>query len=156
VRDPRGGGVRKSPYVREMFGRITRRYDLVNLLLSFGLDRLWRRRAVALLELPRDGTAVDLCCGTGDVAAELARTVGDEAVVGVDFVEGMLVRARAKYPGIRFVEGDALAVPLEGGGFDGATVAFALRNVDDVEALFREMGRLVRPGGRVVSLELTR
>lgn len=142
--------------VREMFGRITGRYDLLNLCLSFGLDRLWRHAAVRELGLPLSGTAVDLCCGTGDVTETLARRVGRANVVGVDFVPGMLEQARAKYPGIRFVEGDALAVPLPSDGFDGASVAFGLRNVKDVEALFREMHRLVRPGGRVVSLELTR
>lgn len=148
--------MRKSPFVREMFGRITARYDLLNLCLSFGLDRLWRRAAVRQLRLPPGGSAVDLCCGTGDVTETLARQVGRPQVVGVDFVPAMLEKARVKYPGIRFVEGDALAVPLPDAQFDGATVAFGLRNVDDVEALFREMRRLVRPGGRVVSLELTR
>lgn len=148
--------MRKSPFVREMFGRITARYDLLNLCLSLGLDRLWRKAAVRQLHLPPGGTAVDLCCGTGDVTETLARQVGRPQVVGVDFVPAMLEKARAKYPGIRFVEGDALAVPLPDAQFDGATVAFGLRNVDDVEALFREMRRLVRPGGRVVSLELTR
>ena len=147
---------RKSPFVRRMFGRITRRYDLLNLCLSFGLDRLWRRAAVRELRLPPGGSAVDLCCGTGDVSETLARQVGRERVVGLDFVPGMIEQARAKYPGIRFLEGDALATGLEDARFDGASVAFALRNVDDVEALFREMRRLVRPGGRVVSLELTR
>lgn len=147
---------RKSPYIRTMFGRIARRYDLLNLCLSFGLDRGWRRAAVRELRLiPGDG-AVDLCCGTGDVAEALARVVGREQVVGLDFVPGMLEHARAKFPGIRFVEGDALRTGLPEAGFDGATVAFALRNVDDVEALFREMRRLVRPGRRIVALELTR
>lgn len=158
---PTGSGeaptaARKSPFVRRMFGRITRRYDLLNLCLSFGLDRLWRRAAVRELRLPPGGSAVDLCCGTGDVSETLARQVGRERVVGLDFVPGMVEQARGKYPGIRFLEGDALATGLEGACFDGASVAFALRNVDDVEALFREMRRLVRPGGRVVSLELTR
>lgn len=145
----------KAEQVRAMFGRITPRYDLLNRVLSMGLDRSWRRRAVAELGLGPGQGAVDLCCGSGDLAAEIAAVTGPEGVVGVDFCEPMLAEARRKYPGIRFVAGDALQVPL-GEEFDAATVAFGLRNVESLPRLFAEMARLVRPGGRVLSLELTR
>ncbi len=146
----------KASLVRGIFARIAGRYDLLNALLSLGLHRTWRRAAAAQLDLVAGSTAVDLCCGTGELTRALARLAGPENVVGLDFVPEMLERARLRHPGIRFLEADALATALPEGSFDGASVAFALRNVEDVEALFREMTRLVRPGGRVVSLELTR
>lgn len=138
--------------VERMFTQIAPRYDLVNRLLSLGLDRGWRRRAVRELGLLPGEPAVDLCCGTGDLSADLRPA----RVTGVDFSEAMLERARQKFPDLTFVHGDALNVPLPGGSFQGATVAFGLRNVECLEDLWREMMRLVRPGGRVVSLELTR
>jgi demethylmenaquinone methyltransferase/2-methoxy-6-polyprenyl-1,4-benzoquinol methylase len=151
---PPSGG--KASLVRGIFARIAGRYDLLNSLLSLGLHQPWRRRAAAHLGLHQGSRVVDLCCGTGDLTAVLAHQVGPENVVGVDFVPEMLERARLRHPELRFVEGDALATGLPGESFDGASVAFALRNVEDVEALFREMARLIRPEGRVVSLELTR
>ncbi len=146
----------KASLVRGIFARIAGRYDLLNGLLSLGLHRSWRRRAAAHLNLAPGSRVVDLCCGTGELTEALARLAGPENVVGVDFVPEMLERARLRHPELRFVEGDALATGLPEGTFDGASVAFALRNVEDVEALFREMIRLVRPGGQVVSLDLTR
>ena len=154
--------------VRQMFNRICGRYDLLNFVLSFGLDAYWRKRAVRALGLKQGNSAVDLCCGTGDLSLALARQVepgrfppggGREGeagrVVGVDFAEQMLDIARHKFPGMEFVWGDACQVPLEG-GFDAATIAFGPRNIPDVDRLWREMIRLVRPGGQVLSLELTR
>jgi len=146
----------KASLVRGIFAQIAGRYDLLNGLLSLGLHRSWRRQAAAQLQLVPGSRVVDLCCGTGELTVALARLAGPENVVGVDFVPEMLERARRRHPGLRYLEGDALATGLPGGTFDGASVAFALRNVEDVEALFREMARLIRPGGRVVSLELTR
>ncbi|MEW6281744.1 MAG: ubiquinone/menaquinone biosynthesis methyltransferase [Candidatus Eremiobacterota bacterium] len=142
--------------VRAMFGRIAPRYDLVNRWLSLGLDQGWRRRAVAALALSPGDPVVDLCCGTGDLTHALWLGVRPARVVGVDFAEPMLERARGKFPGLEFVHGDALAAPLDPGSFAAATVAFGLRNVEDLGALWREMMRLVRPGGRILSLELTR
>lgn len=138
--------------VERMFSQIAPRYDLVNRLLSLGLDRGWRRRAVKELGLQPGEPAIDLCCGTGDLAADLRPA----RVTGVDFSEPMLQRARQKFPDIEFVHGDALNVPLPEQAFQGATVAFGLRNVESLEGLWREMMRLVKPGGKVVSLELTR
>ncbi len=154
--DPGPEAPRKGPLVQLMFGRIASRYDLLNRILSLGLDRSWRRSAVGALQLPPGGSAVDLCCGTGEVTAALARRVGSRQVVGVDFSPQMLERARARFPDLCFVQADALDTGLPSSAFDGATVAFALRNVESLDALFAEMTRLVRPGGRVVSLELSR
>lgn len=150
--------------VREMFNRICGRYDLLNLVLSFGLDAYWRRQAVRQLRLQPGNRVVDLCCGTGDLSRALWKQVGaGGAVVGVDFAEQMLDIARRKYPQIPFVWGDACQVPLGDGqhpelpgSFDAATLAFGPRNIPDLPALWREMSRLVKPGGQVLSLELTR
>ncbi len=154
--NPNPEAPRKGPLVQQMFGRIASRYDLLNRVLSLGLDRSWRRAAVRELRLPPGGDAVDLCCGTGEVTAALAGQVGNRHVVGVDFSPPMLERARVRFPDLRFVQADAADTGLPSSAFDGATVAFALRNVESLDALFAEMTRLVRPGGRVVSLELTR
>ena len=142
--------------IAEMFDRIHGRYDLLNRVLSMGLDVLWRRRAIRELGLKSGDRVVDLCCGTGDLSQEIAKAVGPAGrVVGVDFAVGMLERAHKKYPGLEFIEGDALNVPLEG-PFDAATLAFGPRNIHDLQALWKELRRLVRPGGKIMSLELTR
>lgn len=139
-----------------MFDRIHRRYDLLNHVLSLGLDGWWRRRAIRELGIGPGDRVLDLCCGTGDLSHEMARAVGPSGrVVGVDFAAGMLSRAREKYPQLEFIEGDALNVPLEG-PFDAAALAFGPRNIPDLPGLWRELRRLVRPGGFVMSLELTR
>jgi demethylmenaquinone methyltransferase/2-methoxy-6-polyprenyl-1,4-benzoquinol methylase len=110
-----------------------------------------------LSALQPGGSALDICTGTGDLAGVLAGRVGERGeVVGVDFCPAMLERARLKYPRLRFVEGDALRLPLEGGRFDAATMAFGLRNLVDTRAGFAEMKRVLRPGGRALVLELTR
>jgi demethylmenaquinone methyltransferase/2-methoxy-6-polyprenyl-1,4-benzoquinol methylase len=146
--------------VRAMFNRIAPRYDLLNRLMSGGLDRAWRSVAADVADLRPGGRALDLCTGTGDLALALAERVGPGGeVVGVDFAEAMLERARAKAAGrpvtARFELADALALPFPDGSFDAATVAFGARNLDDLDAGLREMARVVRPGGRVVVLEIT-
>lgn len=142
--------------IREMFDRICGRYDLLNRVLSFGADPYWRWRAVRALA-PRKGESVlDLCCGTGDLSKAMAAAVGPTGrVVGVDFAAQMLGIARAKCPQLTFLQGDACAVPLDE-KFDHACLAFGPRNIPDLDKLWKEMQRLVRPGGRVLSLELTR
>ena len=141
--------------VRPMFGRIAPHYDLLNRVLTVGIDRTWRR-AVVRAAGPLEGRrAVDACCGTGDLTLELARAGAQ--VVGVDFCVPMLERAgRKRAPGQRlFAHGDALALPLEDDSCDVATVAFGIRNVADRAAGLRELARVVRPGGRVLVLELS-
>ncbi len=141
--------------IQQMFNRICGRYDLNNRLLSLGLDRYWRWRAVQLLGLQPGDSVVDLCCGTGDLCQALHRVVAPGRVVGVDFAAKMLAKARTKFPRFEYVEADVLEVPLEG-GFRAATIAFGPRNIPDLDGLWKEMQRLVVPGGLVLSLELTR
>ena len=145
--------------VRAMFARIAPRYDLLNRLLSFSLDKRWRRRVVRIVtpRLQKSGaTALDVCCGTGDLALELARVDG-VAVTGCDFVPEMIVRARAKSEGLanppEWVEADALALPFPNQSFDVATVAFGLRNLADYRRGIVEMVRVLRPNGMVAILE---
>jgi len=131
-----------------MFDRISTRYDLVNRVMTFGMDIGWRRRAVRELRLPGGALVADLACGTGDLCDELL--TGGYRAVGFDFSHGMLRNAGTSAP---LVEADALRLPLADGGVDGATCGFALRNVTEVTALFAETARVLRPGGRVAFLE---
>ncbi|MHB2015527.1 MAG: bifunctional demethylmenaquinone methyltransferase/2-methoxy-6-polyprenyl-1,4-benzoquinol methylase UbiE [Candidatus Xenobia bacterium] len=140
--------------VQRMFARITPRYDLLNCLLSLGLDNSWRRRVVAEAAPGRNEAALDLCTGTGALAALLAQRAG--RVVGLDFCEPMLVDARRKYPGIEFVQGDAHTLPYPDGAFQVITIAFGLRNLERPTEALREWYRVLSPGGRLVVLELTR
>jgi demethylmenaquinone methyltransferase / 2-methoxy-6-polyprenyl-1,4-benzoquinol methylase len=144
-------GAEKQRLVRELFDRISGRYDLVNRVMTFGMDVGWRRRAVHELRLTAGACVIDLACGTGDLCRELRRN-GYRAI-GVDFAHGMLVHAAAEAP---LVEADVLRLPLVDGSADGATCGFALRNVVDLDALFGETARIVRPGGRVCFLETGR
>jgi demethylmenaquinone methyltransferase / 2-methoxy-6-polyprenyl-1,4-benzoquinol methylase len=146
--------------VRAMFDRIAPRYDLLNRAMTAGLDGRWRRAAAAAADLAAGDRALDCCTGTGDLALELApRVTRLGRVVGLDFAEEMLGRARAKAEArglpVEFVQGDALALPFDDGSFDAATVAFGIRNVSDLDGGLAEMARVVRPGGRVVILEIT-
>jgi demethylmenaquinone methyltransferase/2-methoxy-6-polyprenyl-1,4-benzoquinol methylase len=139
--------------VRRMFDRIAPVYDAMNRLMTAGLDRRWRREtAEAVVE--RDDRVLDVCCGTGDLALAAAHAGG--RVTGLDFSEAMLERARRKDPSIDWVEGDALALPFADGSFDAVTVGFGVRNLDDLEGGLRELRRVLRPGGRVAILEITR
>lgn len=146
--------------VQSMFARIAGRYDLLNRVLSFGIDRRWRARLLAEAGAAGGRSVVDVCCGTGDVALAFARA--GERVLGVDFTREMLGRAEEKRarlrtaaPAVVFVHGDALALPLRGASADLCTVAFGIRNVADRRACLREMARVVRPGGRVLVLEFS-
>jgi len=140
-----------------MFDRIAGLYDRMNSVMTVGLHHQWRRRAADLAELSPGGRALDVATGTGDLAIELAARVapGGE-VVGIDFSEKMLELARAKAgPLVRFQSGNALALDYPDAAFDAATVGFGARNFSDLECGLSEMARVVRPGGRVVVLEIT-
>ncbi len=139
--------------VRRMFDRIAPVYDLMNRVMTAGLDRRWRRTTVRHVVRPGD-RVLDACCGTGDLAVE-ARRQGAGEVTGLDFSERMLERARRKDPGVEWVRGDLLALPFEDASFDAATVGFGVRNVEDLEAALRELRRVLRPGGRLGILEIT-
>ena len=139
--------------VRAMFDRIAPIYDVMNRAFTMGLDGRWRRLAAASAVQPGD-RVLDAACGTGDLALA-ARAAGGE-VTGLDFSERMLERARRKSDAIEWVLGDALALPFEDATFDAATIGFGIRNVDDLDAGLRELARVVRPGGRLAVLEITR
>ncbi len=136
-----------------MFDRIAPRYDLLNTVLSGGIDGRWRRRAAAATLLRPGQSALDIACGSGRLTAELAVRSAGGRVVGLDFSPGMLARARADNPALEFVEGDALRLPFGEGEFDAATIAFGLRNLADPRLGLAEMARVAR---RVVVLEFVK
>ena len=136
-----------------MFDRIAPVYDLMNRVMTAGLDRRWRRLAVREVVWPGD-RVLDSCCGTGDLAVEAERRGG--RVVGLDFSERMLERARRKSGTIEWVQGDALALPFDDGEFDAVTCGFGVRNLADLEGGLREAARVLRPGGKIAVLEITR
>lgn len=142
-------GEEKVRVVRNMFDTIAPRYDLVNRIMTFGLDRGWRRRTVAALALERGALVADLACGTGDLCRELQKQ-GLHAV-GVDLSAGMLANARTSAP---LAQADILDLPCPDASFDGITCGFALRNVTDLGQLFDETARVLRPAGRIAFLEL--
>jgi demethylmenaquinone methyltransferase / 2-methoxy-6-polyprenyl-1,4-benzoquinol methylase len=152
-------GTLPDPQVRAMFDRIAGFYDLMNSVMTAGLHHRWRSRAADLAAVGPGDRVLDVATGTGDLALELARRVApDGEVVGSDFADGMLERARAKAAGrrdVRFELGDAQALPYADGEFAAATVGFGARNFGDLPRGIGEMARVVRPGGRVVVLEIT-
>ena len=141
-------GEEKARVVRRLFDTISPRYDLVNRVMTFGMDAGWRRRTVRELALPAGARVLDLACGTGDLCRELA-AIGHRPV-GFDFSHGMLLAARTEVP---LVEADILRLPVRDASTDGATCGFALRNVVSLEHLFAEIARVLRPGGRIALLE---
>ncbi|HEX9633797.1 MAG TPA: ubiquinone/menaquinone biosynthesis methyltransferase [Gemmatimonadales bacterium] len=157
--DPaRLSGDAKRSYVRDMFTAIAPRYDLLNHLLSLNIDRGWRRRAVARLAWERTpaGTFLDACAGTLDLAAQLAAQPGFTGrVVGADFVVPMLRLGKDKSCDVRPVGADTLRLPFANRTFDGGTVGFGIRNLVDVDAGFRELRRVLKPGARLVVLDFT-
>jgi demethylmenaquinone methyltransferase / 2-methoxy-6-polyprenyl-1,4-benzoquinol methylase len=139
--------------VRRMFDRIAPVYDVMNRVMTAGLDRRWRAATVAQVVRPGD-RVLDACCGTGDLAVAALRA-GARDVSGLDFSEAMLERARSKEPAVEWVRGDLLALPFADETFDSATVGFGIRNVEDIEAALRELRRVLRPRGRLGILEIT-
>jgi len=149
-------GTLPEEQVRAMFDRIARVYDLMNSVMTVGLHHRWRERAADRAAVGPGDRVLDVATGTGDLAIELSRRVvpGGE-VVGTDFSDRMLELARAKAPGIAFEQANALELPYDDGSFDAATVGFGARNFSDLARGLSEMARVVRPGGRVVVLEIT-
>ena len=152
----------KARYVRRMFGAIAPRYDLINAVLSGGLHRRWKQATARLVQVPPGGRAIDVCCGTGDLALLLARYAGPRGrVVGIDFSEEMLRVARRKAAAaglgisVTFALGDAEALGLPDAAFDGAAVGFGIRNTVHPETALREIHRVLRPGGRLAILEFS-
>jgi demethylmenaquinone methyltransferase/2-methoxy-6-polyprenyl-1,4-benzoquinol methylase len=153
-------GTLPEPQVQAMFDRIASFYDVMNSVMTAGLHHRWRARAADLAQVGPGDRVLDVATGTGDLALELARRVGPRGeVVGSDFAREMLARARVKARdaglGVRFEWGNALELPYPEDGFDAATVGFGARNFSDLDRGLGEMVRVVRPGGRVVVLEIT-
>lgn len=164
-------GAERRRYVADLFSRIARRYDLLNDLMTFGMHRRWKRRtarsAAAGLPIPSQpgpelpGLALDVSTGTGDLAFELARCPGVNAVAAVDLLPAMLRLAQAKRrrqrggSGVSLLQGDAVSLPFADDSFGCATAGFSLRNMPEVRPALAEMVRVVRPGGRVALLELS-
>lgn len=142
-------GDEKRAAVRSMFDAIAPRYDLVNRVMTFRMDVGWRRRTVRALELPRGARVADLACGTGDLCRELV--VQGLRPFGFDLSFGMLASARTGAP---LAQADILRLPVPDGALDGVTCGFALRNLVDLGAFFDELGRAVRPAGRIALLEV--
>jgi demethylmenaquinone methyltransferase / 2-methoxy-6-polyprenyl-1,4-benzoquinol methylase len=139
--------------VRRMFDRIAPVYDAMNRTMTAGIDRRWRRLTAEAAVRPGDDV-LDACCGTGDLAIAASRAGGN--VTGLDFSPAMLARARRKAPGLEWIEGDLLALPFADASFDSATVGFGVRNVEDLGGAIEELRRVLRPGGRLGVLEITR
>jgi demethylmenaquinone methyltransferase/2-methoxy-6-polyprenyl-1,4-benzoquinol methylase len=138
--------------VRSMFDRIAPVYDVMNRVMTAGLDQRWRRLTARSAVRPGD-RVLDACCGTGDLAVQAVRLGG--AVTGLDFSPRMLDRARRKAPAVEWVQGDLLELPFEEGSFESATVGFGVRNVADLERGIAELRRVLVPGGRLAILEIT-
>lgn len=151
------GALKSGADVREMFGRIAPRYDLMNRLMTGWQDERWRRKAVAYALAAGNRRLLDVATGTGDLAIALADG-GGVSVVGLDFAPPMIAGAEAKRHGrndVAFLIGDGMHLPFPDRAFDAVTVSFGLRNMPDYAAALQEMARVIKPGGRLVCLELT-
>jgi demethylmenaquinone methyltransferase/2-methoxy-6-polyprenyl-1,4-benzoquinol methylase len=142
-------GEAKAAAVRQMFDTIAPRYDLINRIMTFRLDVRWRRKAVRLLALPANSTVLDLASGTGDLCLDLARA--GQRPISVDFSFGMLAADRSGAPR---AQADILTMPFPNSSVDGVTCGFALRNLVDLPSFFAEIGRVVKPGGRIALLDV--
>lgn len=154
----------RAEEVQTMFDRIAGRYDLMNRVMTLGIDGRWRAAAVRAARVDPSTRALDVCCGTGDITFLIAEA-GAEHVTGLDFSANMLEQARKRqrnhrHPSgrkrVEFVQGDALNLPFPDDSFDVVTVSFGVRNVEDLDRAFQEFARVTRPGGRIVCLEITR
>jgi demethylmenaquinone methyltransferase/2-methoxy-6-polyprenyl-1,4-benzoquinol methylase len=154
---PAPGAIKPDSQIAEMFGRIVRRYDLMNRVMTFGMDVRWRKKAVRAARGAGSRRALDVATGTGDLAIALADG-GFREVIGLDFAPEMIAAAKEKRLGradLTFMVGDALDLPFPDDHFDAVTVSFGLRNMKNYLAAITEMARVIEPGGRFVCLELT-
>lgn len=152
----------KAQFVHEVFESIAPKYDLMNDILSFGRHKRWRRFTMEQMNVKPGSTAIDVCCGTCDWTVSLAQASGTGKIVGLDFSRGMLAYGERKIKSvnltgqIELIHGNAMELPYGSDTFDYATIGFALRNVPDLKQVLQEMKRVVKPGGLVVSLELSK
>lgn len=151
----------KSQYVKETFNSIAGKYDFMNTLMSFGMDRLWRRKTVEIVKAGPGMKVVDVCCGTGKLSKELAIKVAPQGnVIGIDFSENMLEKGRENLldftykENITLLQGDAMNIKFEDNLFDGATIGWGLRNLPDPRLGIQELVRVVKPGAMVVSIDM--
>jgi len=157
------GGKDKATYVKDTFNSIAVHYDLMNSLMSLGMDKHWRNFAVQRVGAKAGMQMLDVCCGTGQLSMELGKAVGSEGhVTGLDFSQKMLDVAKQSLiqspnrDSIVFIQGDAMELPFSDNLFDGVTVGWGLRNLPDLRQGIREMARVVKPGGKVVSLDMAK
>ena len=154
-------GAEKQRYVANLFSRISGRYDLMNDLMTLGMHRRWKKQTAELASQGQNGMAIDVSCGTGDIAIELAFKPNIEHTVGLDLLNEMVTQADAKaktahkITSITMMTGDALSLPFSNDSFACATAGFSLRNMPSIEKAVSEMIRVIKPGGRVVILELS-
>lgn len=148
-------GTERAAAVRDMFARIAPRYDLMNRVMTFGLDRQWRRYVIRKAGLPKGGRLLDIATGTGDIAFEAIEQVGNVMVVGADFVPAIMQVGRQRYAGhrVRWSCADALYLPFPCNTFDAVTHGFLMRNVTDIPRALTEQRRVLKPGGRVICLD---
>ncbi|MDR1857882.1 MAG: ubiquinone/menaquinone biosynthesis methyltransferase, partial [Treponema sp.] len=154
-------GEGKAVYVQKTFNAIAPKYDLMNKIMSMGMDEGWRKLAVKQVNAQPGMHILDVCCGTGRLTLALNKAVGEEgAVIGLDFSENMIAIAEQTFRemaikgNVQFVRGDAMNLPFPDNSFDGAIVGWGLRNLSDLRQGIRELARVVKPGGRVVSLDM--
>ncbi|MCU0646208.1 MAG: ubiquinone/menaquinone biosynthesis methyltransferase, partial [bacterium] len=152
----------KRNYVQKLFSSIPSHYDNMNRVMSLGLDMGWRRKSIRLANFKHDGLLLDLATGTGDMILAAQKIQPEAKFIGLDFCEPLMRLAQQKVNGklnlekVSWIQGDALALPFEDNSFDGAFTAFALRNVISVKQVFTELYRVIRPGGKVASLEMVK
>jgi demethylmenaquinone methyltransferase/2-methoxy-6-polyprenyl-1,4-benzoquinol methylase len=152
----------KEEFVHSVFESIAPKYDLMNNILSFRQHKYWRRFTMNKMNVQAGQTAIDLCCGTCDWTISLAKKSNSGKIIGLDFSQNMLDYGALKIEElglgkqVTLVRGNAMSLPYDDNSFDYATIGFALRNVPDLEQVIREMKRVVKPGGRIVSLELSK
>lgn len=152
----------KEQFVQEVFESIAPKYDMMNDLISFRRHKAWRKFTMKKMNMQPGDTAIDLCCGTCDWTISLAEASGHGKVVGLDFSRNMLAYGKTKVDSrglgeqIELVQGNAMELPFPDHSFDYATIGFGLRNVPDLKQVLREMQRVIKPGGRVVCLEMSK
>ncbi len=147
----------KSVYVEQMFNKIAQKYDLFNDIITFGMHRQWKRFVARQTDLHDEQSCLDLCCGTGDIAREVLRQYPSSKVTGLDFSEEMLNIAESKNTSeiaVKYVPGDAMNIPFQDAVFDAVTIGYGMRNVQDISQFLREILRVLKPEGVLVSLDV--
>ena len=149
----------KSVYVEQMFNKIAQKYDLFNDIITFGMHRQWKRFVARQTDLHAEQSCLDLCCGTGDIAREVLRQYPSSKVTGLDFSEEMLNIAESKNNNkitVQYIPGDAMNIPFQDAAFDAVTIGYGMRNVQNISQFLREIVRVLKPEGVLVSLDVVK